>query len=62
VGEAHLVEVFDAVADLAEDAVYLWAAHFTRHDDAEEIKGSIFHNLVGESIPSGHSLGAVLTS
>jgi hypothetical protein len=26
--ETHFVEILDAVAYLAEDAVYLWAAHF----------------------------------
>jgi hypothetical protein len=34
--EAHLVEVFDAITDLAKDTVYLWAAHFARQDNTEE--------------------------
>ena len=34
--EAHLVEVFDTITDLAKDTVYLWAAHFSRQDDTEE--------------------------
>jgi len=34
--EAHLVEVFDAITDLAKDTVYLWAAHFARQNNIEE--------------------------
>lgn len=47
VSEAHFVEVFYAVAHLAEDTVDFWTTHFARHDDREEIKRSKLHNLEG---------------
>ena len=48
VSEAHLVEILDTVANLAEDAVYFWPTHLARHDDGEEVKGCEFHDLGGD--------------
>lgn len=45
VGKSDGVEIFDAVAYLAEYAVDLRPAHLATHDDAEEVKGGIFHDL-----------------
>lgn len=44
--ESHAVEIVDAVDDLAKDAVNFWTGHLTGHDDAEQVKGSILHDLV----------------
>jgi len=46
--ETHFVEVFYAIAHLAEDTVNFGTTHFARHDDREEIKRSKLHNLAGE--------------
>lgn len=39
------VQVFNAIADLAEDAVNLRPTHLARHHNAEEVVRSIFHDL-----------------
>lgn len=44
-GEANFVKILDTVTYLAKDTIDLGAAHFTCHDDREEIVGSEFHNL-----------------
>lgn len=44
--KAHLVEVLDAIAYLAKDAIDLWATHSTRHDHAKQIIRSILHDLI----------------
>ena len=49
VGKAHFMKIFDAVTYLAKYAVDLRAAHFGRHDDAEEIEGSVLHYLTRAS-------------
>jgi len=43
--EAERVKVGNAIADLAEDAIYFGTYHATRHDDTEEVIGSILHDL-----------------
>ena len=43
--EAHAMEIVDAVDNLAENAVNLWSGHLSGHDDAEQIKRRIFHDL-----------------
>lgn len=45
VGQAHFVKIFNTVTNLTKYAVDLRAAHLCRHDDAEEIKWSVFHDL-----------------
>jgi len=45
VSETHLMEILNAIADLTEDTVDFRPAHFTRHNNAEQIKGCILHNL-----------------
>lgn len=55
------MQIFDAVTYLTEYAVDLGAAHFTRHDNAEEVKRGIFHDLVVMSMIRNnvHSLNNV---
>jgi hypothetical protein len=45
VGKAHFVKIFYTVTNLTKYAVDLRAAHLCRHDDAEEIKRSVLHDL-----------------
>jgi hypothetical protein len=45
VSEADGVQIFDAIAYLAEYAVDLRSTHLATHDDAEEVKGGILHDL-----------------
>jgi len=45
VSETHLMEILNAIADLTEDTVDFRPTHFTRHNNAEQIKGCILHNL-----------------
>lgn len=45
-GEAHIMEIFDTVTDLTENAINFWTTHFTCHDDAEQVIRGIFHDLV----------------
>lgn len=45
-GEADRVEVVNAFANLAEDAVDLRTAHLLRHDNTKEVVGSILHHLI----------------
>lgn len=50
VREAQRVQVLDAVADLAEDAVYLGARHAAGHDDAEEVVRRVLHHLRAHTV------------
>ena len=45
VGEPELVQVVNAVAYLAEDAVHLWPTHLAGHDDTEEVVRRVLHHL-----------------
>lgn len=44
--KTHLMEVFNAITNLAEYAIDLWSAHLSRHDNAEKVERSIFHDLI----------------
>ena len=43
--QSHFVQILDAIADLPEHTINLWATHLARHDDAEEVVWCILHDL-----------------
>ncbi len=64
--ESDRVKVFDAIADLAEDAVNFRSAHASRHHYREEIEWRILHHLRPSIIytmhPGNFSSKCALTS
>jgi hypothetical protein len=44
-GKAHFMEILDTIADLTEYTVDFRSTHLSGHDDTEEIKGSVLHDL-----------------
>ena len=45
--ESHPMEVIDTIDNLPENAINFWPGHLSGHDDTEQIKRRIFHDLLG---------------